>query len=94
MNGILDENQLIIVKEYEFDKPPVQKIDFLIDNSARGCHNRHFHSFDHICENDLNFTITSNNKSVNFTISDKSMGLYELTIARGNGFIFNQINFF
>ena len=42
------------------------------------------------------FSNTSNNETVNFTISDKSMGLYELnkniTIARGNGYIFNLIN--
>ena len=86
----------VIVKEYEFDKPPIQKIDSLIDNSIRDCHNNYFHTFDHICEYDLNFTNITNNESVNFTISDKCMGMYELnkklTIARENGFKFNQIN--
>ena len=98
MNGIMDENQLTIVKEYEFDNPLITKIDFLIDNSIRDCHHKYFHTFDHICEYNLNFTNTSNNESVNFTNSDKSMGLYELnkklTVARGNGVIFNQINNF
>ena len=36
------------------------------------------------------------NETINFTISDKRLGSYELnkkiTVARGNGFIFNQIN--
>ena len=94
MNGLLNGN--IIVKEYESNKPVITKIDSIIDNSIRDCHNKYFHTFDHICEYDLNFTNTTNNESVNFTISDKSMGMYELnkklTIARENGFIFNQIN--
>ena len=92
----MNENQLIIVKEYEFDKPPFQKIDSLIDNSIRDCHNKYFYTFDHICENDPNFTNIVNNETANFTISDKSMGMYELnkklTVARKNSSIFNQIN--
>ena len=96
MNGITNENQLTVVKEYNFVNPLIQKIDSTIDNSIRDCHNKYFHTFDHICEYNLNFTNTSNNESVNFTISDKSMGMYELnkklTIARENGFRFNQIN--
>ena len=62
----------------------IEKIDSLIDNSIRDYHYKYFHTFDHICEYDLNFTI-----------SDKCMGLYELnkklTIAREKGFKFNQI---
>ena len=50
MNGIMNANQLTIVKEYEFDKPPIQKIDSLIDNSIRDCHHKFFHTFDHIYE--------------------------------------------
>ena len=96
MDGIMNKNLLTIVKKYEFDKPTIQKIDSLIYNSIRDCHNKYFHTFDHICEYILNFTNTSNNESVNFTISDKCMGMYELnkklTIGRGNGFKFNQIN--
>ena len=76
MNGIMNEN--VIVKEYEFNNPHIQQIDSLIDNSIRDCHNKYFHTFDHICEYDLNFTNIRNNETVNFTISDKSMGLYEL----------------
>ena len=96
MDGIMNNNQLTIVKEYKFDKPHIQKIDSLIDNSIRDCHNKYFHTFDHICEYNLNFTNITNNETVNFTISDKSMGMYELnkklTIARENGFKFIQIN--
>ena len=96
MNGIMNEN--VIVKEFEFIKPLIHKIDSIIDKCIRDCHNKYFHTFDHICEYDLNFTNIGNNESVNFTISDKSMGLYELnkklTVARQNGFIFNHINNF
>ena len=94
MNGKTNEN--VIVREYEFDKPPIQKIDSLIDKSIRDCLDKYFHTFDHICENILIFTNTSNNGTVNFTISDKSMGMHELNqklaIARENGYIFNQLN--
>ena len=96
MSGIMNENQLTIVKEYEFDNPLITKTDSIIDNSIRDCHNKYFHTFDHICEYDLNFTNITNNELVNFTISDKSMGMCELnkklTMARGIGFKFNQIN--
>ena len=94
----MNENQLTIVKEYEFDNPLIQKIDSIIDNSINNCHNKFFHTLDHLCEYDLFFTNIGNNESVTFTISDKSMGVFELnkkiTIARGNGFILNQINIF
>ena len=94
MNGITKEN--VIVKEYEIDSPLIQKIDSIIDNCIRDCHNKYFHTFDHICEYDLNCTNITNNETINFTISEKCMGMYELnkklTIARENGFIFNQIN--
>ena len=32
MNGILNKNQLAVVKEYEYNKPLIQKIDSLNDN--------------------------------------------------------------
>ena len=54
MNGIMKEN--VIVKEYEFDKPLIQKIDSIIDNCIRDCHHKYFHTFDHICEYNLSFT--------------------------------------
>ena len=97
MNEVMNENQLtVVVKEYEFDNAPIQKIDSLIDDSIRDCHHKYFQTFDHICEYDLNFTNITNNEIVNFTISDKSLNLYELnkklTIARERGFNFNQIN--
>ena len=77
MNGRRNENQLTIVKKYKIDNPLFQKIDSLIDNSIRHCHNKKFHTIDDICEYDLNFKNIKNNETVNFTISDESMGMYE-----------------
>ena len=92
----MNKNQLTIVKKYEFNNPLIQKIDSTIDNCIRDCHNKYFHTFDHTCEYDFNFTNIGTNETVNFTISDKCMGMYELnkklTVARQNGFKFNQIN--
>ena len=75
MDGITNEN--VIVKEYEFKNPLIQKIDSLVEKSIRDCHNKYFHTFDHICEYDFQLTKINNNEKVTFTISDKSMGSYE-----------------
>ena len=96
MNGIMNEK--VIAKEYDFNKPLIQKIDSITDKCIRNCHDIYFHTFDHICEYDLNFTNISNNETVNSTVFDKSMGLYQLngnvTLAREKTFIFNQIKNF
>ena len=92
----MNENQLTIIKKYEFDNPLIQKIDSLSDIPNKDCHNKYFHTFDRICEDDLNFTNIGDIETVNFTIFEKIMGLYELnknlTIARQKGFIINPIN--
>ena len=71
-------NENVIVKEYEFDTSLIQKRDSINDNCVRDCHKKYFHTIDHICVYNVNFTIISNNEKVNFTISGKSMSLYEL----------------
>ena len=92
----MNEIELYLVKEYNFVNPLIQKIDSLIDNSIRDCHRKYFHKFKYRLVYDINFTNITNNETVNFTISNKIMGSYELnkklTIARENGYIFNQIN--
>ena len=96
MNGIMNENQFTTVKEYEFDKPLIQKIDSIFDNCYRDCYSKYFHAFEYKCEYDVKLTNFTKNEIINITISDKSIGLFELnkklTIARRNGFKFNQIN--
>ena len=56
----------------------IKKIDCIIDVCIRDCHNKNFHTFHHTCVKDLNFANITNIESVNFTISDKSFGLYKL----------------
>ena len=72
MNGIMNENQLTIVKEYEFDNPLIQDIHSTNDNSIRDYHHKYFHTFNHIYEYNLNFTNTNINELVIFTILIKA----------------------
>ena len=61
MNG--KTNEKVFVEKFEFKKPLIQKIDSINDDCIRDCHNKCFHTFDHICENDLSFTNIGNNKN-------------------------------
>ena len=74
----MNENQLAIVKEYEFDKPLIHKIDTIIDHCFRDCHNKNFHTFEYKCVHVILQAKMGNNEIVNLTIADKSMNLYEL----------------
>ena len=91
----MNENELYVVKEYIFDNPLITKIDSIIDNCYRDCHNKYFHTFKYVCIYDIKLTNITNNEIINITISDESLGLYELniklTIARQRGFVLNQI---
>ena len=71
-------NENVLVKKYQFNNSLIQKIDSLIDNSIPDCHKKWFHTFDYICEYNLNFTYIIIDVSVNFTFSDKNTGLDEL----------------
>ena len=92
----MNENELYVVKEYNFDNPPITKIDSIIDNCYRDCHNKYFHTFKFVCIYDIKLTNITNNERIKISLSDESLGLYELniklTIARQRGFILNQIN--
>ena len=94
----MNEIESYLVKEYNFVNPLIKKIDSLIDNTVRDCYKNYFHKFKYRLVYDINFTNNTNSETVNFTISDKCMGVYELNkklaIARGNAYIFNQINNF
>ena len=54
----MNNNQLTIVKEYNFDNPLIQNINSIISECYRDCHHKYFHTFDFICEYNLNFTIS------------------------------------
>ena len=91
----MNENEIYVVKEYIFDNPLITKIDSIIDGCYKDCHNKYFHTFRYVCIYDITLTNITNNEIINITISDESLGLYELniklTIARQRGFILNQI---
>ena len=95
MNGIMNQNQLTIVKEYEYDNPLIQNIDSIVNKCYRDCHHKYYHTFEYECVYDINFTNITNNETVHLTIIGESMGMYELnkklTIARRNSFKFKQI---
>ena len=78
MNGIMNKNQLTVVKEYEFEKPLTQEIDSIIDTCYRDCYSKYYHTFEYKCEKQIKLTNITNNEIINKTISDKSMGLFEL----------------
>ena len=92
----MNRNEIYVVKKYIFDKPLITNIDFIIDGCYRDCHNKYFHTIKYVCIYDIKLTNITNSEIINITISDESLGLYELnkklTVARQRGFIFNQIN--
>ena len=96
MNGVLNRNQLTVVKEYEFDKPLIHKMDPIVDNCYRDCLKKNFHTFKYDSFYDTNLTNITNNEFFNLKIADQSMNLYDLNkkleIDWQRGFISNQIN--
>ena len=92
----MKEIELFAVKEYKFDNPLFTDIDYKIDKCFRDSQYYYFRNYKYECLYDIKLTNITNNETINFTISDKSMNLYELlkklTVARQNGFIFDQIN--
>ena len=55
MIAIINENQLSIVKEYDFDEPKFHKVDSIIDKVVEDCHNKYFHTIEYKCIYDINF---------------------------------------
>ena len=96
MNGIINENKLTAVKEYEIDNPLIQNIDSIINKCYRDCHNKFFHTFKCECVYDINFRNITNNEIVNLKIVGINIRMYELnqklTLAKQRGFKFDHIN--
>ena len=88
----MNKNQ--VVKDFEFNKSLVHKLDSILDSCCRDCHDNYFHKFKYDCIYDINLTNIFNNEITILTIADQSMNLYEinkkLKIARQIGFMFNQ----
>ena len=102
MNGVINENKLTVVKEYEFDKTVIHEIEYLLDDVIKPCRKNYFHTFEYKLVYNIKFTKFSNNEEVNLIITHKSMefktefyGLNKKTKnARESGFVFNQIKNF
>ena len=93
----MNENELYVVKDYKFDNPLITEIDSITDKCFRDCHNSFFHIFlKNECIYDIKLTNITNIEILNLTLGDKSKNSYELneklTVARQNGFMFNQTN--
>ena len=74
----MNVNELYVVKEYIFDNPLITDIDSKREKRFRDCHKNCFHNFKYECEFDIKLTNSTNNETINITISDKSMGMYEM----------------
>ena len=71
----MNKNQLAIVKGYEIFKRLFHKIDAIIVNCCRDCHNKFYHTFEYQCEYDFKLTNIRNKEIVNLTIFDESICL-------------------
>ena len=74
------EKYSVIVKEFDFIRPNLNRIDYIINNCARDCCNRYFHIFENRCI--YNFELT-NGDFVNGIMSDEKFK----KIVRENGFL-------
>ena len=45
---MMNENQLTIVEEYNFENPLIQNINSIISDCYRDYHHKYFHTFDFI----------------------------------------------
>ena len=68
------------MKEYRFDNPLITKIDSIIDNCYRDCHNKYYHTFEYECEYDIKLTNIRNKETVNLTFVDISIDLFKLNV--------------
>ena len=88
-----------MVDKFDFNKPDVHEIHFLLDDIIKGCRNKYFHTFDYRLVYDMNFRNSSNNEETSFPITHRSMDFKtefysfnkKIKNAQSNGFLFNQI---
>ena len=45
----MNENELYVVKQFNFDNPLITDIDSKIDKCFRDCHKNYFHNFKYKC---------------------------------------------
>ena len=66
----MNENQLTILEEYEFDKSLIHKMDSIVDKSNKDCQNKNFQTLDYKCIYNIKLTNFGNFEIVNLTITD------------------------
>ena len=76
----MNENEIYVAKEYIFDNPLITKKDSILDGCYRDCHNKFFHTFKYVCIYDIKLTNITNNEKIDKSLSDESLGLYELNL--------------
>ena len=67
MNGIITENGF--VKEYEFNKPQIDEVDYLLDKVVKDSRMKSFHTIKHRCVYKIEFASITNNAKVILKIS-------------------------
>ena len=92
----MNENQISIVKKYEYISLNIQEIDYIFDKCIKDCYKNYFQPIRNICLYNIEFTNKSDDNIINISISDKYLTMSELnkklSIARQRGYIFNKIN--
>ena len=92
----MNENQISIVKKYEYISLNIQEIDYIFDKCIKDCYINYFQPIRNICLYNIEFTNISDDNIINISISDKYLTMSELnkklSIARQRGYIFNKIN--
>ena len=66
-------NESTVVKDYDFNKPDIHEMDYLLDDIIKDCRNKYFHKFEYNLVYDIKFTNVSNNEEVSFTNTHRSM---------------------
>ena len=71
----MNQNELYLVEEYDFDNPLCSEMDSVLDGCFKDCHNKYFHKFKYECLFDFKFKKVAKNATINFTVSGKNMDL-------------------
>ena len=66
-------NESTVVEEYDFNRPDIHEIKFLLDDIFKNCRNKQFHTFEYRHVYDIKFTNISNKEEVKFTITHRFM---------------------
>ena len=62
-------NKINFVIQYEFIKPEIDELDYLLDKVIKDCKKKFFHTFQNTCVYDIKFTNITNNEKVILNIS-------------------------